>query len=89
MIWAQSLKLYKKLLVEPLIIRQTMEEVTITVEEIKMVEKMHRMAMVVKIIDIIAETLAAVLEDVEHSIVLLMIGWQQQMCMIQIMFQTL
>ena len=89
MIWAQSLKLYKKLLVEPLIIRQTMEEVTITVEEIKMVEKMHRMAMVVKIIDIIAETLAAVLEDVEHSIVLLMIGWQQQMCMIRIMFQTL
>ena len=50
-------------------IRQTMEEITITVEAIKMVEIMHRMEMVVEIIDIIAEKLAAVREDVEHYLI--------------------
>ena len=60
MLWDKLLKLYKTLLVESLMIRQTMEEVTITVEEMKMAETMHRMLMVVKIIDLILATSAAV-----------------------------
>ena len=52
----------------------TTEEVTIKVEAITMVEKIHRMAMVMKIIDIIAETLVAVLEGVEHFLIRLLIG---------------
>ena len=45
-LWARLFKLYKKLLVKSLMIRQTMDEVTITVESIKTVETMHRMAIV-------------------------------------------
>ena len=52
----------------------TTEEVTIKVEAITMVETIHRMAMVMKIIDIIAETLVAVLEGVEHFLIRLLIG---------------
>ena len=61
-------------------IRQKMEEITsiegittkevkITVEAITMVKKMHRISMVVEIMDLIAATLAAVQEDVENFLI--------------------
>ena len=46
-----------------------MEEVTIIVEAITTAETMHRMAMVMEIIDLAAETLAAVQEDMNHSLI--------------------
>ena len=52
----------------------TTEEVTIKVETIKMGETMHRMATVMEIIYLIAETSAAVLEGVEHFLIRLQIG---------------
>ena len=45
-----------------------MEEATITVEAITMVETMHRMEIVVEIIYIIVATSASVQEDVKHSL---------------------
>ena len=68
-LWDQVLKLYQTLLVESLMIIQTMEEVKITVEAITMVETMHIISMVVEIIDIIAATLAEVQEYMEHSLI--------------------
>ena len=52
-----------------MMIRQTVEEVTITVEALTMVETMHRIEMLVEIIDLIAATLATAQEDVEHSLI--------------------
>ena len=74
MFWDKLSKFYKALLVKSLIIRQTMVEVTTmkgikTEKEIAMVKNMHKMEMVVEIIDIIAEKLAAVREDVEHYLI--------------------
>ena len=60
---------YKTLLVESLMIRQTIKELTITLEAITMVVTMHKMAMVVEIIDLIAATLAEVREDIEHYLI--------------------
>ena len=69
MLWAQLLTLYKTPLVKSLMIRHTMKEVTITVEAIPMVETMHRMAMVMEIIDLTVATSAAVREEVKHSLI--------------------
>ena len=46
-----------------------MEEVIITVEAKTMAETMHRMEMVVEIINIIVENLSAVQENLEHFII--------------------
>ena len=46
-----------------------MEEVTIIVEAITMVETMHIITMVVEIIDLTASTLASVQKEVDHSLI--------------------
>ena len=74
MFWDKLSKFYKALLVKSLIIRQTMVEVTTmkgikTEKEIAMVKNMHKMEMVVEIIDIIVATLSVVLEGLENFLV--------------------